>query len=374
MYYYINNIEWSIIMLYYKLSVIFLTLMSINHALANVCYKTTYGRGVGTIPSECPKGQVKSGLLCYEMPPGKNANDYKVIAGVAWAKCKWGNDGGSFCTKPGEYGRGAGYALWDKDKCFRENSQGCEQNGAMYYPKCASSHHPVGCCICSPNCPPNTTDIGAMCNKDTFVMPPKPAICKLDQDMDAGLCYNKCSKHSSGVGPVCWGQCQAGMVDCGAMCASSAQECGQVIAKQIFSLANVAFNVAKVIKDPKSFLSDLGDAPNKFNEAKAKQEQMDELKAKTKEVRNAILDEFGIKIIKDEKEFKRLLKERLNQELEGKDIIGLDPKVIDQLIETASLPDDSNTKKLIDTIAEYDVSGLGIKEALEAFNLDVCPQ
>jgi dipeptidase len=128
-----------------------------------------------------------------------------------------------------------------------------------------------------------------------------------------------------------------------------------------------------VIKDPTSFLSNLGDAKDKFNEAKAKQEQMDELKAKTKEVRNAILDEFGIKIIKDEKEFKRLLQDRLNQELAGKDI-SLDKKVIDQLIETASFPNDSNTKKLIDTIAEYDVSGLGIGQALKAFNLDICPQ
>jgi hypothetical protein len=56
-----------------------------------------YGRGVGGIPG-CPKGQVKSGLLCYDDPgPG-----WTVVAGIASKDCPAGSkDGGLFCI-PGQ--------------------------------------------------------------------------------------------------------------------------------------------------------------------------------------------------------------------------------------------------------------------------------
>ena len=44
-------------------------------------------------------------------------------------------DHGLFCRKPQAYGRGAGYALWDKNKCHREHRQGCEQHGLLFYPR-----------------------------------------------------------------------------------------------------------------------------------------------------------------------------------------------------------------------------------------------
>ena len=51
-------------------------------------------------------------------------------------KCPHGfRDHGLYCGKPKAYGRGAGYALWDKNKCFRKHRQGCEKHGALYYPR-----------------------------------------------------------------------------------------------------------------------------------------------------------------------------------------------------------------------------------------------
>lgn len=35
----------------------------------------------------------------------------------------------------------------------------------MYYPKCKPGFHNFGCCICSPDCPENYTDIGLFCLK-----------------------------------------------------------------------------------------------------------------------------------------------------------------------------------------------------------------
>lgn len=81
-------------------------------------------------------------------------------------KCPEGfRDDGLFCSKPGAYGRGIGYALWNEKKCIKKNPQGCEKHGLIWYPKCAPGYHNVGCCICSPNCPEGWTDIGISCKK-----------------------------------------------------------------------------------------------------------------------------------------------------------------------------------------------------------------
>jgi hypothetical protein len=81
-----------------------------------VCWKDSYGRGVGTIPGSCGPGQTKSGLLCYnDCKPGENN-----VAGVCWSGCPEGTtDIGATCVKKdvSSYGRGAGYVIWDEDKC-----------------------------------------------------------------------------------------------------------------------------------------------------------------------------------------------------------------------------------------------------------------
>ncbi len=78
------------------------------------------------------------------------------------------------------YGRGAGYAAWDWDKCVRENSQGCEWSGAMIYPKCASGYHAVGCCLCEP-------DGGPGIKRSLF----DRYKCNNDEVLKDGMCYKK---------------------------------------------------------------------------------------------------------------------------------------------------------------------------------------
>jgi hypothetical protein len=89
------------------------------------------GTPLSTKSSDCGAGLEKdpNGLLCY--PPCKAG--YKGVGSVCYQECPAGFlDAAADCGKPSSYGRGAGYAIWEQDKCNHDNSQGCEQNGAMY--------------------------------------------------------------------------------------------------------------------------------------------------------------------------------------------------------------------------------------------------
>jgi hypothetical protein len=186
-------------------------------ATPDVCWKDSYGRGVGTIPNACPAGFSATGFgTCSKDCPAGFRND------------------GLFCAKPAAYGRGAGYpwkfgdAAFNLDparnRCKNENPQGCEKDGAIIYPVCKPGYTKVGCCICSPICPAGMTDIGVSCTKPTVV-----ATCPAGKINDAGLCYNSCGNNTNGIGPVCWGKCPAGMTDCGAMCGTSLMKCGKAV-------------------------------------------------------------------------------------------------------------------------------------------------
>jgi hypothetical protein len=209
-------------------------------AHADFCWKDSYGRGAGTVPDHCkdPNRAMDEGL-CYNKCDG----GWDGKATICYQNCPSGyRDDGLFCAKQGEYGRGAGYAIWDEGKCKKEHSQGCEKNGALWYPKCKSGFKAVGCCICSPVCPAGWTDIGVSCtkpskNRGAGLVPDQ---CKADKQMDAGLCYNKCRDKFDGVGPVCWGQCTgATPVNCGAGCAGSQSECAQQVTEQVVTVLDV---------------------------------------------------------------------------------------------------------------------------------------
>ena len=232
-----------------------------NTSSADVCWKATYGRGVGTIPGTCKPQQTKSGLLCYaDCKPG-----FHNVAGVCWKSCPQNfKDTGAHCLKPGSYGRGAGYVLWDKKKCeedhkprfiegkrvpvvYEAGATYCEKSGLLWYPKCKAGFHAVGCCVCSPNCPEETKDIGVSCQKNSYVVPPITPNCGA-KEYDAGLCYKKCKTGYYGVGPVCWGRCPKDRpVDCGAMCGTSADECLSSIGEMILSVGQVVAKVAETI-------------------------------------------------------------------------------------------------------------------------------
>ena len=143
-------------------SLLALALSSTQIFAAEVCWKATYGRGVGEIPARCdPTGLVKSGLLCYEKPkqPG-----WFVVAGIAQPGCPSGfRDDGLFCFKPVSYGRGAGYPIWDKGRCENDQSKDspptCEPGPAGHWiSKCNSGDTLLttngGCAPTS--CPPGT--------------------------------------------------------------------------------------------------------------------------------------------------------------------------------------------------------------------------
>jgi hypothetical protein len=222
-------------------SIFFIITLSYN-AHAKICWKNSYGRGVGTIPSSCAQGQVKSGLLCYN----QCQDGYENIAGVCWQKCPAGfKDTGLDCLKPSSYGRGDGYWIWHKSKCQEQNPQGCEKWGAMWYPKCASGFHNVDCCVCSPDCPAGMKDIGVSCQKNTYVEAPIDADCGSKQ-YDDGLCYDYCKADYSGVGPVCWGQCPEGYENCGLMCISQGS-CAGTIFGQIDSIGEMVLKIGSLI-------------------------------------------------------------------------------------------------------------------------------
>jgi len=226
-------------------------------AEAKFCWRDSYGRGVGTIPTDCGAKQNDAGL-CYPAC----AAGYGAAGPVCWGKCPAGfTDHGVGCTKPAPYGRGAGYPWKFGDKAFsldgarnrcnKDNpTAGCEKDGAILYPKCKPGFHKVGCCVCSPDCPSGFGDTGATCTKPTQTRGAGtiPTACSGGKQNDAGLCYTGCNTDYKGVGPVCWGKCPpSSPVDCGAGCAATSSECVQAITDQVVSVMDVAVNIATTV-------------------------------------------------------------------------------------------------------------------------------
>lgn len=213
------------------------------------CYRKTATRGAGIIRNICGPNLEKDGALCYP----KCQNGYAGSGLICTQNCPPGftNDG-LFCRKPNSYGRGAGYVIWDEKKCNDEHSDvGCEKNGALWYPKCRTNFHSVGCCVCSPDCPPGFgKDIGVSCTKKTYTRGAGEVLqCPAGYLPDetggpAGLCYVKCDNKFHGVGPVCWQNCPPGWTDCGAGCATTQIDCASKTIDQVLSPILLAASIA----------------------------------------------------------------------------------------------------------------------------------
>src|SRR5262245_13328986 len=114
------------------------------------CWKSSYGRGVGTIPGDCTFDQQKQGLLCYP----KCQAGYTGFVASCFQNCPAGfTDGGAVCNKGAAYGRGAGYAWQIQDgfsnsgmlsRCQSAEGRPCEMWGAIAYPTCKAGYAPVG--------------------------------------------------------------------------------------------------------------------------------------------------------------------------------------------------------------------------------------
>jgi len=223
----------------------------------DICWKDSYGRGAGTIPRNCPSNMDNDGFLCYP----KCRSGYKSFATMCIPRCPAGfTDTGLHCLKGKPYGRGAGYPWKFGDRAFsldgararcrRDNRQGCEKVGEIIYPKCKPGFRRIGCCICSPQCPPGMTDIGISCQKNTYDRGVgKLRNCNAGQERDAGLCYPRCNGGYTGIGPVCWAQkCPSQFpVNCGASCAKSRSACISSVANQVLAPVDVVANIAGLV-------------------------------------------------------------------------------------------------------------------------------
>lgn len=190
------------------------------------CWKTT-STGIGTIPTYCPpdnpnvigRGLGVLGSTCAaNCPSGAEIVERGLIGVICRTTCPsgWLADD-SDCIKPAAYGRGAGYCWnllnppWAWDQCNKDNpSTGCEWWGSCAYPICQPGFTALGCCLCEPNCPADTTDVGLLCSRHVQGFASQIQVqCNPGQKMRAGLCYNDCPA--------------AFPADCGGLCALDGQ-------------------------------------------------------------------------------------------------------------------------------------------------------
>lgn len=221
------------------------------------CWKDSYGRGVGTVPDSCPRGQERIGLLCYDRCP----SGMKRVGVDCHSVCPAGmEDQGLFCRRK-EYGRGAGYpwkfgdSLNDsgmRRRCERDHGKGnCEKSGEIYYPKCKPGYKPFGCCICRPK-PPDCRGLGLKpgidlsCAKVVQVGNPKTGRCGSGEEKDAGLCYDRCQAGYDGIGPVCWADKPSGWVNCGMGAAKDPRTCAGIVFDQVSSVGQMAMFVGSL--------------------------------------------------------------------------------------------------------------------------------
>lgn len=201
------------------------------------CYKQSYGRGVGTIPTTCPAGKQNQAGLCYN---ACNAG-YGAAGPVCWQNCPSGyTDTGALCH----------YSA----KSLTANLQrtGCHVDS------------PFGCIVPAMGCPSGYTNAGVFCALNTPSVPAGysgltgldltkksygrgagtiPDQCPGGQ-LDAGLCYSNCKAGHSGVGPVCWQGCPGGKINCGAGCANSTTTCVTDTANMVVSPIMMVVNIA----------------------------------------------------------------------------------------------------------------------------------
>ena len=179
----------------------------------NACAKKTSDRGVGRIPTECPDGTEKNGLICYP----KCKDGYYGVGPVCWERCGSGEtDTGAFCM----------VTPHTKSK----NGRKCRKKLGVYW-------DPL-CCF-GGSCDPGYTNNGCTCGKGggskakgTYGRGAGvPMVCNPKYDSQAGLCYDKCPPNSNAFLTMCLPKCPADLPkDCGVMCAKDAAGCVQMVA------------------------------------------------------------------------------------------------------------------------------------------------
>lgn len=266
--------------------------------VASFCYKDSYERGAGVIPTGCPDGKENVGLLCYD----KCQAGYSRVGVDCASNCPTGNgwsDDGLTC-KVSEYGRGVGY-LWQFGDGFDSNGQfnrceaaagkgNCEQTGPTVYPKCQQGFTVSGCCSCKPNAP-NCNSLGldsgsaTSCSKKIIKGVPQNMDCPSGMQYNAGLCYPACKADYYGAGPTCWSNPPAGWVNCGIGAAKDEKTCNDTVETQTKSsvslvVESAAFGLGK--------LADISKDPAKVSEVKNELEDLKKLADGNQDVQSFI--------------------------------------------------------------------------------------
>jgi hypothetical protein len=233
------------------------TLLMISAGLAEkeFCWRDSETRGVGKIPSACPEGQDRIGLLCYS-----KCEPHMQRAGFdCHSTCPPGmRDDGLFC-RAAEYGIGGGYPWkfgdpafnYDRagDRCEADHGRGnCEKDGLIWYPKCKPGETKIGL-ICRPPVPDCAKlglnpGIDLSCAKKIAIGHPVPGVCAPGEQADAGLCYPACKPGSKGIGPVCWDGAPPGWVECGMGAAKDSKTCASIVFNQVASVGKLAMTIA----------------------------------------------------------------------------------------------------------------------------------
>jgi hypothetical protein len=249
-----------------------------NTVNVEFCWKDSYGRGVGKVPSHCPsnKETIAGGVLCYTKC--HHLGNYARFGYDCHQRCGSGwNDHGLLCHR-GNHGRGVGIIQcgWDywasssstlgehtpngrrllgnaktRLVCGGKFCSGGRQDclGLCYHP-CPGSHpNWIGCNLCGVSCTGNgyAHGIAPSCPKKIHCSHGlEAATCPPGWDYDAGLCYQKCRSGFTGVGPVCWGDAPTvsgkKWVHCGMGAARDDAACGSAITNQILGpLEIIAF-------------------------------------------------------------------------------------------------------------------------------------
>jgi hypothetical protein len=201
------------------------------------CWKQSYGRGVGTIPTTCDGGKQNQAGLCYTPC---NAG-YGAAGPVCWQNCPSGyTDTGALC----HYSAKSLTASLVRSGCHVDSAFGC------IVPRydCPSGYTNAGlfCALNTPSVPAGYSGLtGLDLTKKSYGRGAGtiPTNCAGKQN-DAGLCYSACNAGMYGVGPVCWQNCPAGKVNCGAGCASSTTTCVSDTANMVVAPIMVAVNIA----------------------------------------------------------------------------------------------------------------------------------
>ncbi len=208
------------------------------------CWRQSYGNTAG-VPMVCQAGYEESspGICSQKCQAGERG-----IATFCYKNCPAGyRDDGLYCGKPEAYTRGAGYVIWDRPLCEKQNPQGCEQAGAIWYPKCKAGFHGV-VTTCSPDCPAGWEDIGVSCKKPDRARATRPlSVCApgLDKGPADLICYPKCKTDFEPRGPVCWQKCPSQQpFDCGAGCATGQGECTEAVFSMVSAPIKAALQIA----------------------------------------------------------------------------------------------------------------------------------